>query len=83
MADFLPVFDLNEPTPEDDDNNIGIDLNMPQDDDGLDEVYIDKPQDDDSMAEVDIDEPPSENENGNASVFFIALADMYVPQARI
>ena len=49
------MFDLNEPAPEDDDGNVGIDLNEPQDDDGVDEV--------------DIDEPPLENGNGNASVF--------------
>ena len=59
MNDLLLVFDLNEPAPEDDDGNVGIDLNEPQDDDGVDEV--------------DIDEPSLENGNGNASVFFIAL----------
>ena len=57
MADLLPVFDLNEPAPEDDDDNVGIDLNEPQDDDGVDEV--------------DIDEPPLENGNGNAFVFLL------------
>ena len=57
MADLLPVFDLNEPAPKDDDGNVGIDLNEPQDDDGVDEV--------------DIDEPPLENGNGNASVFLL------------
>ena len=51
------MFDLNEPAPEDDDGNIGIDLNEPQDDDGVDEV--------------DIDEPPLENGNGNAFVFLL------------
>ena len=56
MADLLLVFDLNEPAPEDDDGNVGIDLNEPQDDDGVDEF--------------DIDEPPLENGNGNASVFY-------------
>ena len=31
MADLFVLFDLNEPAPEDDDGNVGIDLNEPQD----------------------------------------------------
>jgi hypothetical protein len=54
MADLFPGLDLDEPASEDDDGNIGIDLNEPEDDDGVDEV--------------DLDEPPLENGNSNVSV---------------
>jgi hypothetical protein len=58
MADLFPGLDLDEPASEDDDGNIGIDLNEPEDDHGVDEV--------------DLDEPPLENGNSNASVISFA-----------
>lgn len=34
MADLFPGFNLNEPVPENDDGNVGFDLNEPEDDNG-------------------------------------------------
>ena len=65
MADLFALFDLNGPAPEDDDGNVGIDLNEPQDDEDDDavpvpaldddDVGVDEDDEDDGVDDEDID----------------------------
>jgi hypothetical protein len=76
MADSFPMFDLNEPVSEDDDDdNVEFDLNDHEydtafalhdleDEDGDAGLALYEPEDDDGDAVFDLNDPPLEHGNG-------------------
>jgi hypothetical protein len=83
MSDYIPTFDLNVLATEDDEDDVGFDLNVPvtqvdddndmidvselQDADDNDMFDVDEPQDDNDN-DVDVDDEPQDHPGGNASL---------------